>query len=116
MSKRTDAELLGDIREAIQRVRDYTAGMDYTEFAAGTKTQDAVVRNIEIAGEAAKHLSEQVRRRYPHMPWKQMAGARDRLIHHYFGVNIDIVWQIADAELPMVQSILERIVPDERGS
>ncbi len=115
MSRRTDAELLGDIREAIQRVRDYTAGMDYREFVADTKTQDAVVRNIEIIGEAAKHLSGQVRQRYPHMPWKQMAGARDRLIHHYFGVNIDIVWQIADAELPMVQSILERIVPDERG-
>ena len=66
------------------------------------KTQDAVIRNLEIIGEATKNLSAELRAKYPELPWKGMAGVRDRLIHDYFGVNLDIVWQIITAELPEV--------------
>lgn len=106
MSERTDQEFLDDIREALQRITRYVAGVTYTSFVADTKTQDAVIRNLEILGEATKRLSEELRARYPAVPWRSMAKARDRLIHHYFGVNLDIVWQIATVELPQVASQL----------
>ena len=109
MSKRTDQEFLSDIREALHRITTYVAGMAYASFVADTKTQDAVIRNLEILGEAAKNLSEELRAKYPAVPWRSMAGARDRLIHHYFGINLDIVWQIATVELPQVASQLEKI-------
>ena len=115
MSNRTDRELLSDIREAIHRIGTYVTGMVYESFAADTKTQDAVIRNLEILGEAAKNLSEQLRSEHPGVPWKNMAGARDRLIHHYFGVNLDIVWQIITSELPQVASQLETIEAEEES-
>jgi uncharacterized protein with HEPN domain len=108
MSNRTDRDFLSDIREAIHRIATYVAGMSYETFIADVKTQDAVIRNLEIIGEATKNLSEELLRKYPDIPWKSVAGVRDRLIHHYFGVNLDIVWQIATAELPQVSSILEK--------
>ena len=100
MSKRTDQEFLSDIREALQRIAAYVTGMTYESFVADSKTQDAVIRNLEILGEAAKNISNELRAKYPSVPWRSMAGARDRLIHHYFGTNLDIVWQIITVELP----------------
>jgi len=102
MSKRSDRELLSDILEAIQRISTYIADSDYDTFAHDTRTQDAVIRNIEILGEATKKLSEEFRAAHKDVPWKSIAGTRDRLIHDYFGVNLDIVWQIAKLELPRV--------------
>ena len=113
MSKRTDREFLSDIREAIHRITAYITGMAYESFVADTKTQDAVLRNLEILGEATKNLSEQLRAEYPSIPWKSMTGTRDRLIHHYFGVNLDIVWQIVALELPQVASQLQTIIIEE---
>jgi uncharacterized protein with HEPN domain len=109
MSKRTDQEFLSDIREALQRIAAYVTGMTYESFVADSKTQDAVIRNLEILGEAAKNISNELRAKYPSVPWRSMAGARDRLIHHYFGTNLDIVWQIITVELPQVHSQLETI-------
>ena len=113
MSPRTDRDFLGDIQEAIRRIMEYTSEMTYEAFVNDTKTQDAVVRNLEVIGEATKNLSTKLRKRYPDLPWKNMAGVRDRLIHHYFGVNLDIVWQIVEAELPKVRAQLEKILHDE---
>ena len=108
MSKRTDRDFLSDIREAIHRITTYVIGMSYETFMADTKTQDTVIRNLEIIGEATKKLSEQLRTEYADVPWKSMAGVRDRLVHHYFGVTLDIVWQIATIELPQVSSLLKK--------
>ncbi len=113
MSERTDREFLSDIQEAIRRIGEYTAGMTYEAFLEDMKTQDAVIRNLEIIGEATKSLSKELRARHPHVPWKGMAGVRDRLIHHYFGVNLDIVWQIVTDELPEVALQLESILLEE---
>ena len=77
-----------------------------SRFARDTKTQDAVIRNIEIIGEAAKNMPEPVKEDSPSIPWKQITGTRDRLIHDYFGTNLDIVWQIVDDELsPLLEGI-----------
>lgn len=106
MSKRTDRESLSDLREALQRISLYRAGMDYDSFVKDIKTQDAVIRNLEILGEATKNLSDELRSAHTEIPWKSLAATRDRLIHHYFGVNLDIVWHIVSVELPRVAEAL----------
>jgi len=113
MSERSDRELISDIREAIQRISEYLTGFDYASFVNDTKTQDAVIRNLEILGEATKRLSEEFRKTYNSVPWKSMAGARDRLIHHYFGVNLDVVWEIVSTELP---KLIEQLPDVERSN
>ncbi len=102
MSSRGDREFLGDILEAIRRANIYVAGMSYEDFLADLKTQDAVIRTLEIVGEATKRLSQETRKGHPTIPWKNMAGVRDKLIHDYFGINVDVVWQIVHNELPTV--------------
>lgn len=109
MSDRDDPELLQDILEAARRITSYTAGLTYETFLADIKTQDAVTRNLEIVGEAVKKLSDAVRDAHPKIPWRSMSGLRDRLIHDYFGVNFDIVWEIASKELPQIVPELEEI-------
>jgi uncharacterized protein with HEPN domain len=116
MSERTDADFLTDIQEALRRIEAYTAGSTYQAFLADIKTQDAVIRNLEIIGEATKRLSPELRARHAGVPWRAMAGARDRLIHHYFGVNLDIVWQITSGELPDVASRIGEVLDKEQGS
>ncbi len=112
-SRRRDRDYIADIQEAIQRILAYTQDMSWDTFLHDDRTQDAVVRNIEVIGEAAKNLSGTLRKRYPHLPWKDMAGARDRLIHHYFGINNEIVWQIVQQDLPAllpkIQGILDEL-------
>ena len=113
MSERADRDFLSDIQEAVRRITVYTTTMTYEAFLTDTRTQDAVIRNLEIIGEATKNLSTELRAKYPDISWKGMAGMRDRLIHHYFGVNLDIVWHIITAELPDVASRIEEILRNE---
>ena len=107
MSRRKDTDLVADILDATRRIKDYTRGMTFEEFERDTKTQDAVVRNIEVIGEAVKRLSPEFKRRHPDVPWKQMAGMRDVVIHRYFGVALDIVWKVIGEDLPKVISRLK---------
>jgi len=97
---RRDTDYLADILEAIQRILDYTAGQTWDQFNVDKKTQDAVVRNLEVLGEAAKLISPHLRKQSSHIPWKDITGTRDRLIHHYFGINREIVWEIIQHDLP----------------
>ncbi len=113
MSSRSDRDLLGDIQEALRRARSYTEGQSYEQFLADTKTQDAVIRSLEILGEATKKLSPALRESHPEIPWKSLAGVRDKLIHDYFGVNIDIVWQIVEDQLPGLSAQIEAMLKDE---
>lgn len=115
MSERVDTSFLSDIQEGIRRVTAYTAAMTYEAFLEDIKTQDAVIRNLEIIGEATKGLSAELRAKYAELPWKGMAGVRDRLIHHYFGVNLDIVWGIASDELPQVASQIQEVLEKEQS-
>ena len=83
--------------------------MEYNDFFKDHKTQDAVVRNIEIIGEAVKLLSDNIKKSNPNIAWKEIAGTRDKLIHDYFGVNIDVVWNIAKEDLPSFVEQLKRM-------
>ena len=113
MSERGERELLADILESARRTSLYIAGMDYSEFMADLKTQDAVIRALEVVGEATKRLTPAFRAQHPEIPWKNMAGARDKLIHDYFGVNFDVVWQIVTQELPAVARQVGQILDRE---
>lgn len=104
MSERGDAELAADIEEAISRIRRYTAGLTFEAFLADTRTQDAVVRNLEIIGEAAKGLSSKFRKLNAGVKWRDIAGMRDRLIHNYAGVNWEIVWDVIQTKLPELEA------------
>lgn len=116
MSKRRDEEFLWDIREAIERIERYIAGMDYEGFVDDIKTQDAVVRNLEIIGEAIKNLTFSLRKKYSKVDWKDFTGLRDKIIHFYFGIKWDIVWSIIKDKLPSlkknIKSILKHINRD----
>jgi len=109
MSERKDKDLIEDIINCIDRISEYTENINYTEFLNDYKTQDAVLRNIEIIGEAVKLLSDQIKDKNPQVPWKNIAGTRDILIHDYFGVNIDIVWNIATNEIISLKEYLSSI-------
>ncbi len=113
MSKRRDLDYLNDIREAIHRILTYTADLTYQQFMEDIKTQDAVVRNLEIIGEATKNLSMNLRKSHPKVPWKDLMGMRDKMIHHYFGINYEIVWTIAKEELAGLLPQIERILAKE---
>ena len=108
MSERRDADLVADISDAARRIEEYIRGMTFEEFEKDTKTQDAVVRNIEIVGEAVKRLSSGFKRRHSEVPWKQMAAMRDVIIHRYFGAALDIVWRVATKDLPEAITHLEK--------
>jgi len=112
MSKRRDADLIQDILESINRINTYTENISFQEFSDDYKSQDAVIRNLEILGEAVKLLSTETKEKYAQIPWKDITGTRDRLIHDYFGVNIDIVWDIIKNELPQLIPVLNKISAD----
>ena len=99
MSKRSVREILSDIKEAISRISNYTRDITYELFLKDLKTQDAVVRNFEIIGEAVKLLPNEIKKKHLAIPWIKIAGIRDRLIHQYFGVNYEIIWTIIQEEL-----------------
>ena len=109
MSKRDDTTILEDIRAAIDRILSYSQKLEYDDFVTDIKTQDAIIRNIEILGEATKLLSEKTKEKYPNVPWKDIAGTRDKLIHDYFGVNIDVVWSIVRNDIPLLNKEIEKL-------
>ena len=98
-----DKVYLSNIIDAINRILDYTDGVSQKEFKENNMIQDAVVRNFEIIGEATKHISSNLRADNDHIPWKNMAGMRDKLIHNYMGVDLDAVWKTIGDILPSLR-------------
>ncbi len=112
MSKKTDKEFLLDIQEAIRRIEIYIKGLNYQDFLQKIETQDAVLRNLEIIGEAVKNISLDLKKKYKNIQWKEIAGMRDKIIHFYFGVNLDIVWQTIKDKLPELKEKIENILKE----
>ena len=109
MSK-SDAVYLRHILDAISQIQEYVTGMSYESFMSTRLVQDGVIRQFEIIGEATKNLSEKLRDAYPDIPWKDIAGMRDKLIHQYFGVDKGAVWASINEDLPSLKSkIIEMI-------
>ena len=111
-------DYLRDLLDAIEKIQDFIKDLDYEDFKKDDKTKFAVIRGLEIIGEATKHISEEVRVKYPEVPWKEMAGMRDVLAHDYFGVDEETVWLTAKNKIPQLKPSIEKIlneINDEKG-
>lgn len=106
MSERDDLVYVRHILDAITKIQKYTRGMDKEAFQADDRTQDAVIRQLEIIGEACKRLSPEFRSKHGGIPWSSAAGMRDVLIHDYLGVDLDIVWDTVEQDLPGLVKVL----------
>ena len=98
-----------DILESIGAIEGYVQSNTEEQFYGNRQVQDAVIRRLEIIGEAVKNIDEEFRNRYPEIPWKKIAGLRDVLIHEYFGVNMKRVWRVIKIDLPVLKSKISRI-------
>jgi uncharacterized protein with HEPN domain len=109
MPKRNPELLVEDMLDALRKIRLYTESMSYSSFLQDEKTIDAVVRNLEVLGEAARQMPEEFSTGHANVPWRKIAGLRNRIVHDYFGLDLAIVWQIIQNDLTQLQSQLMKV-------
>lgn len=109
MSRR-ETLYLEDIQESCEKVLRFTKGMTYKDFVHDELHFDAVLRNLEIIGEAVKNISDETRKKYPDVKWRKIAGFRDIVAHEYFGVNEETVWDIVENEIPVLLDIVKSML------
>lgn len=100
---------LDDIQEAIQKIEEYTKDYDNEKFTKDPKTVDAVIRNFSVIGEAASHIPKEVQKQYSEIPWREVVGMRNKVIHEYFGITKDILWKTIQEDLPKLKQALQKM-------
>ena len=113
MTKRTSSDYLYDIEEAIEKGLEFIEDLGFEEFGRDEKTQYALIRAVEIIGEASKKVSIEIKHKYPSIPWREIGRMRDKLIHDYFGVNIEVVWKTGKEDLPKLKKDIKDIIKNE---
>ena len=105
-------DYLEDIIKAMEDVSKFIEGQEFCDFAEDDKTVSAVIRKLEIIGEAVKKIPNEVKKNYSQIPWKDIAGMRDKLIHEYFGVDLKRVWSTAKKDIPNLKPLFDKILKD----
>ena len=116
MSKRDTLLLLDDILQSAKKIKLYTSDLDYDSFISDDKTMDAVVRNFEIIGEAANRIDSDFRDQNPEIEWKRIRGFRNRIVHEYFGIDYEIVWEIIQTYLDEMIDWIETIIDSNKAT
>jgi uncharacterized protein with HEPN domain len=116
MRKRNDAVYLRHILDAVERIEQYTAGMTEQKFLQNSLVQDAVVRQLEIIGEASRNLSDELRQKHSQVPWAKVVGMRNRIVHAYFDVDLTIVWEVIQRDLPDLKAQVHLILQTLGGT
>lgn len=110
--KRDYKLFIKDILDCIEKVDEFVGKLHFDEFVRDDKTSSAVVRKLEIIGEATKNIPKAIRERYKELPWTEMAKMRDKIIHFYFGVDYEIVWGVIKERLPKIKPLIKKILKD----
>lgn len=114
--KREYGDYIEDVINAMSKAEDFTSNMTKEDFLKDEKTIFATVRALEVIGEAVKNIPASIRKRYPEIPWRDMAGMRNKLIHEYFGVKLDLIWKTVKQKIPPLEPIFQKILQDiEKG-
>lgn len=108
MSKRDWKILVEDIIESIDKIEEYSRDLTFEDFSQNSLVIDAVVRNLEIIGEASKNIPEEIQKKFPDIPWQKIKGIRNRIVHEYFSVDITIIWFIVQNELSSLKITLQK--------
>ena len=107
--KRDYKLFIKDILECINKIDNFVGEMSFDEFMRDEKTKSAVVRELEVMGEATKNIPKSIRDKYKNLPWSQIAKTRDKIIHFYFGVDYEVIWEVVKKRLPEIKAVIERI-------
>ncbi|MFH1957709.1 MAG: DUF86 domain-containing protein [bacterium] len=110
---RTSKLFFDDIKQSIEKIKRYIAELSYKDFAIDEKTVDAVVRNLEIIGEASKNIPKRIKSKYSDIPWKEVTSMRNRITHEYFGLDREIIWEIAKKDLLEIEPKIKEIILQE---
>jgi uncharacterized protein with HEPN domain len=113
MKSRDLRDYLQDIIDSIDDIEDFTKNLTYEQFVKDRKTLNAVVRSIEIIGEAAKQLPNEVKANYNTLPWKEITGMRDKLIHAYFGMDTETIWETVHKNIPTLKQTIQKLLKDQ---